>query len=365
MTREEYIAMTGIGRSFQGFLEDGGYADKITIVIESDHFEYPNDKIPLQGAKCFQIKTVQVCLLSVPSLSSILPQPPKPKLELDKINQHLQTIKEHIIAAQKYERLNSIVEYYNQLEIEFEEFRRRRTKRDEGFTSRAKRRVNSLIRETEKKLESNSIKLKELDVKRKTETDPVLQAEIIRDIDKVIECNDEIQKMIGELNELAVSTQVIDIRDEEPVTKDSETYEMGSHEFEDNKVVLKVEKGIASEMQLLAHELKHAFQFVKSEISIIPKGADATTGNLLFYDKYDELKAYKRGSIFGGPIYETIDSLPPAYKNRPKEYYDKYTHPYTRYLLGTPDQERKLQRVADKWNVIFRIDGKTYIPSKK
>ncbi len=54
---------------------------------------------------------------------------------------------------------------------------------------------------------------------------------------------------------------------------------------------------------MLAHELKHAYQFEMGRMSVpIPGGAP-----LFLFDRYDELWAYDRGALFGGPLKTPAD----------------------------------------------------------
>ena len=366
ITKEEYIAMLQAGQDYHGEIEGGGFADTISISVISDHLEYPYDKISLQGGHCFHNITVPVCFLSKQSIKMQEIEPPT--IDMNSINAHLRSLRDHINATQKYEKIDAIVDYYRKLEDEIDDFRKQRTVRGEGFTSRAKKRVNDLLEETMRIIQSNSNEMKALQAQRAAEQDPGLITQIERNIDNKIKDHEELHKelleMVRELKLLAKSTQVYDIKNKD-AGQDPQV-PTGSHEYDikKNRVVLNVERKTSDEMGLLAHELKHAFQFEMSKLSIVPRNQK---GSFFIYDKHDEVEAYKRGTLFKGPPYITINQLPPEYGRLPIGPLDLYNHDSTIHTLQHPNLQlirRVLQDIANRVNVIFRINDVTYIPER-
>jgi hypothetical protein len=322
------------------------------VPIIGPNLEPPYDKIPLQGSNIIHIEIVPVCFLSAPPIE--MPETEPPTINLDSIIEHLGSLRDHINATQKYE-IDVIVDHYRSLETEINDFRRQGTERNMGFTKRAKKRVDALLREAIRIMQLKSNEMKALQMQRAATQNRVLIAQIEQKINDLIDINKELEAMFRELNILAGSTQVYDIENRDAGL--DPVYITGSHEYDitNNRVVIKA----LNDMSLLAHELKHAYQFERSGLSI------ATNRNHHFiYDKYDELEAYKRGAIFGGTSYSTIRQLPTRYAPLPETQYNVYNHQWTETRINIADPRRisQLQSVANKWRVIFRINGMTYIP---
>lgn len=112
-------------------------------------------------------------------------------------------------------------------------------------------------------------------------------------------------------------------------------------------------------LELLAHELKHAYQFEIGEYSVGPDLSNR--GGNLFYDKHDEVEAFARGSLFGGIKY-SINNLPDVYQNLSDKQNNKYTVNSAAYLVmkGHPNATKHYQNLARATGHAFRIDGTTY-----
>jgi len=111
-----------------------------------------------------------------------------------------------------------------------------------------------------------------------------------------------------------------------------------------------------SPLGLFAHELKHAYQFEKGELSAGP--VHGGMGNFL-YDFTDEKAAYERGKMFGHYVsdWKGRDS----YKGLPSQSITVYSaNGFTPF-----SNEYTYQSAADKHYIAFRINNKTYLPKKK
>lgn len=109
-------------------------------------------------------------------------------------------------------------------------------------------------------------------------------------------------------------------------------------------------------MDMIAHELKHAYQFEIGAYSIGPRLNHSSYPNLL-YDLDDEVEAYNRGALFGGekrsaaslardPEYQDLKPGPICFRNIP-EIYNYRT-------------DSALQGFANRSKHAFRINGVTY-----
>jgi RHS repeat-associated protein len=121
-----------------------------------------------------------------------------------------------------------------------------------------------------------------------------------------------------------------------------------------------------SNLNLLAHEFKHAYQFETGTASLTtyPGGNNSTYRTIspldwLAYDQQDELEAYRRQGLFGS----THSSLPSGYNNRsvggvsfPKN--QVTMQPYSN------SSHADLQRIADNARQAFRLNGTTYAPKR-
>lgn len=111
-----------------------------------------------------------------------------------------------------------------------------------------------------------------------------------------------------------------------------------------------------SPLGLFAHELKHAYQFEKGELSAGP--VHGGMGNFL-YDFTDEKAAYERGKMFGHYVSDWKGRN--SYKVLPRQSITAYsTKEFTPF-----SNEYTYQQAANVFNQAFRINNKTYLPKKK
>ena len=116
-------------------------------------------------------------------------------------------------------------------------------------------------------------------------------------------------------------------------------------------------------IDLIAHEFKHLYQFETSDYSIGPKLSSEPCN--FFYDQYDEIEAYGRGAIFGGPEFPTIQSLPAKYSNYHNKKMNATRHPNIKKIIRGPiiKKNNSLQNISKSIKHVFRIHGKTYWPN--
>lgn len=100
---------------------------------------------------------------------------------------------------------------------------------------------------------------------------------------------------------------------------------------------------------IIAHELKHAYQFETGEISF-----GLHENGFPFYDITDEIEAYKRNILFDGEVSE--DYLL-KYNHLQKEHRNVLNYPTD---ISSP---KGCQGVANNQKCVFRWKGQTYIGS--
>ena len=113
--------------------------------------------------------------------------------------------------------------------------------------------------------------------------------------------SDELQQALDELEILRGSDQMYHI--EYGNTGDRNRKGVTDYDIESNRVRIVI--AFDGKVGDIAHELKHAFQFEKGEISF-----DAQTGlrmKSLLYDITDEQAAYRRGAAYGKTIPKNIE----------------------------------------------------------
>ena len=162
---------------------------------------------------------------------------------------------------------------------------------------------------------------------------------------------------IKEIIELEQSNQLYDVVEDTSLPTKSPAETRANSENETIEIAL---KDMDSPIDLIAHEFKHLSQFEKGEISFTDKNAKAPH---FLYDQTDEVAAYNRGAIFGGPKYDSVDKLPTDYKKFPEKKMDinifiKTNYPYTsgyRNINGILTQQLKYQKQS------YRYKGKTYL----
>ena len=161
--------------------------------------------------------------------------------------------------------------------------------------------------------------------------------------------NIKLEEVFDEILILTVSDQVYDI-DHSNDYNTSESVNSISYYFEDTGVFM-ITLGNYS-LGSLAHELKHAYQF---EVGVLSSGH--IINGFPFYDKSDELEAYRRGALFGIPFNGVLDKRYDQIQDGPCEVTslnpDLYSSPV------------ELHKYAQRHHTNFRYNGITYRYYKK
>ena len=153
-----------------------------------------------------------------------------------------------------------------------------------------------------------------------------------------------------EINTLRKSNQLYDIRLDDSSSTPSNLYtNMGgedksstSFDMENNSVLIKLSD---NSLGMIAHELKHAYQFENGELNF-------GSGNIL-NDIHDEMEAIDRGELFGQVVTYNVYK---EYKHLLMERVSLWDYPIE--CLNNP---LFLQNRANRHKVIFRWHGVTYI----
>ena len=207
-----------------------------------------------------------------------------------------------------------------------------------GVINRRQEKNNAKIAKKQAKLDNGG--LSEKKVKRLEKKIENLQNE-----------NSELSNVVGEIVALAASDQVYDIMNDDSKNLSnlymSEKTENSWSTFNNASGVFELHMGNRT-LGMLAHELKHAYQFETGDFSISELGYKP-----LFYDLEDEMQAYERGALFGVRFNGT---LPAMYRDTLRlENGPKCVTKSLNYM-----QKRTLDRVANSNHAAFRYMGKTY-----
>jgi len=112
------------------------------------------------------------------------------------------------------------------------------------------------------------------------------------------------------------------------------------------------------QLSMLAHELKHAYQFETGDLDYKIRFYKAEKRDVAlrgdFYDQVDEIEAYRRGKLFGG---DDFNPKSDKYASRPK---CKIS-----WSNMNPSSSESLQKDSDNQRRIFMYKGIIYKPSKK
>ena len=214
------------------------------------------------------------------------------------------------------------------------------------FTERSQQYINHFISYTE-------IKMKELQRKVDKDKSDLVTANgrkaklLKKSIEKKEQQIKEFSEVLGEIGKLEESDQVYDVS--ECSMLNNATTNRAYSRFNKENFVFEIVIG-AMDNSLLAHELKHAYQF---EIGEMSSGLESTGKPL--YDLHDEFDAYERGHLYGGDR-RTLEELriDPKYSKLQEE-----RHSANMFYLYPPSQ---WQFLSNHYNTAFRINGKTYVP---
>ena len=162
--------------------------------------------------------------------------------------------------------------------------------------------------------------------------------------------NKELVKAAVELVMMATSNQTYDLRIDDELGDGSGTQGGAAFNFENGNfdIILPSQANIA----LAAHEFHHGFQFEIGTFSTGRKGES-------FYDQSDEVAAYERGMLFGGP---RMSQSGVSYNHLPKGPISATNHPNISHVLklSPSKQSSILQKMAVGSGSAFRANGKTY-----
>ena len=125
-------------------------------------------------------------------------------------------------------------------------------------------------------------------------------------------------------------------------------------------VTFMIPGGAFGPLGLIAHEFKHGYQFLTGEIELAVKGQTSKVP-LFFYDLFDEIEAYERGSLFGADYFsvDEIQQMYPYLKYKKKNYLDI---PGFDNGFSSIKKEEYLKKVALKTKRAFRINNQTFTP---
>ncbi|BES61854.1 hypothetical protein [Dysgonomonas capnocytophagoides] len=220
------------------------------------------------------------------------------------------------------------------------------------FTEAAWKEVNRLLDDINKRQKNNATSIAEK--QSKIDAGGLSEKKIAKLQKQIANLNNnssELESVRGEVATLATSSQMYDIKNNTSMNIGGAIPGMGEVRsgaaFNFSNGNFEIALGDRS-LNMLAHELKHAYQFETGAYSSGYR-RDGTP----FYDKTDETAAYTRGVLFGG---SRITSLPSLYDNLQADPMDvTKLHPA---ILNSPKQ---LQKLADRTNSSFRVNGVTYI----
>ncbi len=158
--------------------------------------------------------------------------------------------------------------------------------------------------------------------------------------------------ILAEINALESAKQVYDIQYDE--SRNTNTSSEGRLGFDFSTGIATIYLPYGEGLGLLAHELKHAYQFQTGELSLI--NLNSPGGVNLFYDRSDEVAAYDRGGMFGQKSYGMYN-LPSIYKDLSTGPINATNHPHAKYILNFPEA---LQQLATKSRSAVIVNGVTY-----
>jgi RHS repeat-associated protein len=248
------------------------------------------------------------------------------------------------------------------------------------FTQAAEAWVRALSREIGRRIDANNRSsarqvARTEKFKAKHEAGKMSQAKLDRKVARAearIEANGannaEMHEVLNEISEMRHSSQVYNVVEDNSMSNvdgmgngtisSGARFNLGTGQFD----IRMDRRGGVSQF---AHELKHAHQF---EIGNFSSGVQQNAGapfQNLFYDKHDELEAYRRGELFGGPRHRRLNDLPSIYQQIANGPVDAATHPNTSGLINLAPRGQaipQLQTISNAWRHTFRVNGVTYQP---
>ena len=169
------------------------------------------------------------------------------------------------------------------------------------------------------------------------------------------------ESVVDEINTLIESEQVYDIVEDDSLGSKDKDVAATSFNFGNGNVQINI--SASTSLGLLAHELRHAYQFEIGESSLGSLNAKEGTGFL--HDKHDELAGYQRQGLFGSNEGVTnINNLPKRYESLPTGPVNVHTaRPYGKSTESLNYSQRYSLSVRQKQ--AYRFNGKTYYYQNK
>lgn len=367
ISKEDYCYLVTNGCPCEGDYVDGlGIAGSDTVQVRSSHPRYPNEK-----AYAILRDTTFFHTVRLPTITPIV-SPSAP--------------------AYVHENLMEVLKKIAQ----------------PAFTPAAREMANLLLKkcqerkDEQKKAMKDKIKDKEEIKRRAAEKNKPVNLKKINDIDAEIQkLSDKIkeyEQVEYEIGVLATSNQTYHV-ETGPIPGNNPDVEYGGTSEYDVKTGVFLIRLVNKSIMPFAHELKHAYQFETGKLSSPShKFTDKNTGRIKeytlgMYDKKDELEAFARGQLFGGPKYDnrvyeflldqkTIEQHTAIKEMTTIPIYDRAGSSVNYHVMSadyiaecerklkdplTPVEEKeridkKLLRYADVYNISFRCNGVTYRP---
>ncbi len=224
------------------------------------------------------------------------------------------------------------------------------------FTEESWKQINRLIDDINKRQASNTndIAKKQAQIDAGGLSDKKI-ARLQKQMNKLNDNTAELEAVRGEVATLEASSQMYDIYSDNSMNINGTIPGIG--EYRSGAVInsangnFDIKLGDGS-LGMLAHELKHAYQFETGSFSS-GRRRDGTP----FYDQSDEWEAYSRGSLFGAP---RINTLPALYNNLEKGPMDATK--LAPIILSSPAE---LQKLANRTYSSFRVNGVTYMMQER
>ncbi len=165
------------------------------------------------------------------------------------------------------------------------------------------------------------------------------------------------QRIFNEIYQLASSDQAYSIGYGNDYCTADITMSAGA--FRGGRYDIRIADGYSTDerMGVLGHELKHAFQFEKGELSSGYKYKGGET----FYDKTDEYEALQRQSEITGKT-ERLDMNLDNYRGLSDD--RKSARGYFDAIFMFSNSDKVLQEYAEKNKIVFRYRNKTYMGLK-
>ncbi len=229
------------------------------------------------------------------------------------------------------------------------------------FTEASEKHIDRLVSDIDKRQAQNNsdIVKKEAALAKGGLSDKKIR-NLNKDISKLKANNASLEEVRTEIETLRNSSQVYNVVRDNSLNVSGDIFGFGAEtrsgaRYNVDTDMFDVLLGDNS-LGLLAHELKHAYQFETGAYSTgyLSNGAP-------FYDKSDEIEAYKRGELFGISAPRRLPSLYDKIQDGPKS--------VDNFVPDIRSNPTALQRVANNMKCVFRWQGvtykSTYNPNKK